>query len=77
MPWYCRMLASCEVVKLGRAEPIAWNAELLGAKIVTSDKESTVSTSLARVKAPATPLKPALMAVSETLSGIVKTESMI
>lgn len=51
---------------LGRAEPMAWKAELLGAKMVTSLSESTASTRLARVRAPATPLKPAATAVLET-----------
>lgn len=71
------MSASWVIVKLGKADPIAWNAELLGAKIVTSLRESRVSTSSARVKAPAIPLKPAATAVLETFCGTVKTVSMM
>lgn len=71
------MLASCEVVKLGRADPIAWKAVLLGAKIVTSLSESTASTRSACFRAPAIPLNPAAIAVVETFSGTVNTVSIM
>lgn len=71
------MSASADIDRLGRAEPMAWKAELLGANIVTSLRESTVSRSSVLVKAPATPLSSAAMAVSETGCGMVKTESMM
>lgn len=35
------------MVRLGRAEPMTWNAALEGAKTVTSLRESTAPTSLA------------------------------
>ena len=47
VPWYWRMLASAVVDRLGKAEPMASKAELLGANIVTSLRESTVSRSSA------------------------------
>ena len=71
------MEASSGPVKLGNAEPMASKAELFGAKMVTSPSESTVSTSLALVRAPATPLRPAAIAVLETGSGIVNSVSII
>ena len=77
VPWYWRISASADLDRLGRAEPMDWKAELLGAKIVTSRRESTVSMSSVRVRAPAIPLRPAAMAVFETGSGMVKTVSMI
>ena len=51
------------MVRLPRAEPIAWKAALLGANTVTSMAESSAVTRLAWVKAPATALKPACSAV--------------
>ena len=70
------MLASADVERLGSADPIAAKAELLGANIVTSLRESTVSRRSALVSAPATPLRPAAIAVSETGCGMVNRLSI-
>jgi hypothetical protein len=67
------MLVRSVVLRLPRPEPMAWNAEFAGAKIVTSLRLSTVSTRLALVRAPAKDVNPAAMAVSEGLSGKVRT----
>jgi len=65
------------MVRLGRAEPMAWNAALEGAKTVTSLRESTAPTSLAAVRAPAREVRFAATAVVLMLGGRVRTESMM
>lgn len=65
------------MLNVPRAEPIAWKAELDGAKIVTSGRESTALTRLADVRAPAREVRFAATAVEETDWGIVRTRSMM
>ncbi len=77
LPWYSRIPASCCMVKLGRAEPMAWNAALLGAKMVRSLASSMASTKFACIRAPAVSLRPASTAVMEALAGRVRTWLMI
>lgn len=55
---------------------MAPKASLLGAKIVTSLRLSTVSTSFADVRAPAREVRPAATAVLESEIGRVRTVSM-
>jgi hypothetical protein len=64
------------IVRFGRAEPIAWKASLLGAKMVTSERPLTASTRSAAVRAPASEVRFAAMAVVETFGGRVRTVSM-
>ena len=59
------MPASDSMVMFEREEPMAWKAALFGAKTVRSGVVSTASTSSALVRAPATELRPAAMAVVE------------
>jgi hypothetical protein len=75
--WYVKMLSNCAVERFPSAEPIALNAALEGAKIVTSLRSSTVVTRLALVRAPAREVRFAATAVAESDSGIVRTRSMI
>jgi hypothetical protein len=75
--WYVRIFDSCSVLNVDSAEPIASNAELEGAKIVTSRSESTALTRLADVRAPAREVRFAATAVEETGSGIVRTRSIM
>jgi hypothetical protein len=72
-----RILVNCSVLNVDSAEPIAWNAEFEGAKIVTSRSESTALTRLADVRAPAREVRFAATAVEETGSGIVRTRSIM
>ena len=65
VPWYSRMPANCSIVIFATAEPIASKAALLGAKTVRSLALSIVFTRLALVRAPATALRPAAIAVVE------------
>ena len=76
LPWYWRMEDSCSMVRLPTAEPMAWKAALLGTKAVISMAESTASTSLVPIRAPAAALRPAASAVAEMLRGTVRTVSM-
>ena len=75
--WHSRMLVNCSVLKFPAADPIAWNAALEGANIVTSDRKSTVWTSFAEVKAPAREVRFTAAAVVESFTGRVRTASMI
>jgi hypothetical protein len=74
--WYPRMPTRSSVVKLPSADPMALNASFDGAKMVTSESELTVLTSPAAVKAPASEVRPVLMAVCAGLAGTVRTVSM-
>ena len=71
------MDVNCAVLRVPIAEPIAWNAAFEGANIVTSVRESTVSTSLAEVNAPAREVRFAATAVLESEAGMVSTVSMM
>ena len=66
-------MAKSWVETVARAEPIAWNAALLGAKTVISFAASRGWTRLALTSAPDTADKPAADAVEERLVGRVKT----
>lgn len=59
------------------AEPIAWNAALEGAKMVISLRESTVSTSPAFAKAPASEVRFRDVAVLAGEVGMVRTLEMM
>jgi hypothetical protein len=65
------------VLKPPIAEPIAWNAALSGAKIVTSRRPSTVFTEPDWVRAPAREVRLVAEAVAKSEVGIVRTESII
>lgn len=65
------------MLKFPSAEPIASNAAFEGAKIVTSERKSTVETSLAAVNAPAREVRFAATAVVESEAGRVRTVSMM
>lgn len=77
MTWYSRMLASCSVVKLPAAVPIAWKAALDGAKIVTSLRLSTAEMRLVWVRAPASAVRLLSTAEKERDMGTVRTVSII
>lgn len=53
--WYVKIdeMASVERFPLVKTEPMAWNASLEGAKMVTSARASTVSAKFVAVRAPA------------------------
>lgn len=70
------MLLRSLLLMLPRPEPMAWKAAFAGAKMVTSLRLSTVSTRLVLMRAPAKELRPAAMAVSDGLSGMVRTLSI-
>lgn len=71
------MLVSWLTLRLPSAEPMAPNAALEGAKIVTSFNPFTVETKLAEVKAEAKDVNPAATAVAESEAGMVRTVSMM
>lgn len=75
MTWYVRIEESCAVVREPVAEPMAWKAALEGAKMVTSLRLSTVSTSLVSVRAPARAVRLESRAVKPGVSGMVRTLS--
>lgn len=65
------------VERLLVAEPIAWKAALEGAKIVRSLRSSMAATRFAAVRAPTREVRPALIAVTLSDSGTVRTVSMM
>lgn len=71
------MEVTWSMVRFGKADPIAWKAALLGAKMVTSLRPSTVPARSAAVRAPTIDVRFAATAVVETLGGRVKTWSMM
>ncbi len=70
------MLVNWSTVRFAAAGPRAAKAALVGAKMVTSFKPSTVETRFAVVKAPAREVRPAATAVLESAIGTVRTVSM-
>lgn len=63
-------------MRLPTALPILAKAALVGAKIVTSVRESTVLTRLACVRAPAREVRPVSRAVVESFGGMGRTVSI-
>jgi len=75
--WYVRMDVSAVVEIFDSAEPIAANAALLGAKMVTSLSPSTVERRPVELRALARVVRFAARAVLEGASGMVRTVSMM
>jgi hypothetical protein len=71
------MDVNCSVLRFPTAEPMASKASLEGAKMVTSERELTVGTRLAAVKAPVREVRLAAAAVEESEVGMVRTVSII
>ena len=65
------------VEALERAEAMAWKALLLGAKMVRSDVESTVSARFSVVRAPTRAVRLNSVAVSAMSSGGERTVSIM
>lgn len=71
------MLVSWLVLRPGSADPMAPNAALEGAKIVTSFSPLTVVIKLLALRAEASDVNPAATAVAESEAGMVRTVSMM
>ena len=74
--WYARIPARVCCGRVPTMLPMASNASLDGANIVTSVRPFMPSTSWAVVKAPASDVSPVLMAVWAGLAGTVRTSPM-
>ena len=71
------MLASSSVERADAVAAIAWNAALLGAKMVTSERTSTGLIRSVAVRALAREVSPAAVAVAEAFPGTVRTVSIM
>jgi hypothetical protein len=75
--WYWSIDESCVVDKLPVAEPMAWNAALEGAKMVTSLRPSTVVRRLVEARAPARAVRLLSIALNEGTWGMLITVSIM